>query len=168
MRHEVDITKDLPGKTIVVTRAFDAPVGKVWRAFSERDILDKWWAPKPCWIETKTMDFRPGGLWHFCMHASKDERFWWRVNYEAIEPQRSIASSSGRAGEDASFHPDVVPMRRLTEFAATPTGAVVMITIKFEKEEDLKMMVEGGMISGTTKAFDNLDVVLEDSLISQS
>jgi uncharacterized protein YndB with AHSA1/START domain len=33
-KHEATITQDLAGKKIVVTRAFDAPLEKVWRASS--------------------------------------------------------------------------------------------------------------------------------------
>src|SRR4051812_10536706 len=122
MKHEARVTQDLPGKKIVLTREFDASPEKVWRAFTEHKILDQWWAPKPFRIETQTLDFKPGGIWHFCMIAN-GQRHYWRVNYEAIDAKRSITSSSGACDENANFTGGGVSlMRRLTEFAATPTG----------------------------------------------
>jgi uncharacterized protein YndB with AHSA1/START domain len=164
MKHEAKITEDLPGKTIVVTRAFDAPLEKVWRAFTEREILDQWWAPKPFKMETQSQEFKPGGIWHFSMINPNGDRYWWRVNYDAIDPQRSITSSGGACDENAKLNEGAPPMRRLTEFAATPTGTLVTITIKFENEAHLKTMVEKGMLTGTTMVFNNLDELLETSL----
>jgi uncharacterized protein YndB with AHSA1/START domain len=162
LKHEAKITEDRPGKTIVVTRDFDAPLEKVWRAFTQREILDKWWAPKPFRIETQSIDFNPGGFWHFCMFATNGERHWWRVNYEAIESQRSITTSGGACDENAILK-DAPQMGRLTEFSATPTGTLVSITIKFASDAVLQAMVEGGMLSGTAKAFDNLDELIGKS-----
>src|ERR1700761_5136271 len=93
MKHEAKITQDLPGKKVIVTREFNAPPEKVWRAFTEHKILDQWWAPNPFKLETKTLDFKPGGIWHFCMLTPTGERYWWRVSYDAIDPQRSITTS---------------------------------------------------------------------------
>jgi hypothetical protein len=56
-------------------------------------------------------------------------------------------------------------MQRLTEFAATPTGTMVTITIQFENEEDLKKMAGSGMLAGTTAIFNNLDELLESNAI---
>lgn len=162
MKHEARIAQDLPGKTVIVTREFNAPLEKVWRAFSEREILDQWWAPKPFKLETKTQEFKPGGIWHFAMINPNGDRYWWRVTYDAITPLRSVTTSgSGPCDENANFSGPIPLMQRITEFTATPTGTMVSITIKFEDEAHLKKMVEGGMLSGTTAVFYNLDELLE-------
>jgi uncharacterized protein YndB with AHSA1/START domain len=58
----------------------------VWRAWTDREILDQWWAPKPWKAETKTMDFREGGHWLYCMEGPEGEPHWYRVDYETITP----------------------------------------------------------------------------------
>ena len=63
MINDTMISKDLAGKRLQISRAFNAPVEKVWRAWTDRVILDTWWAPKPWKAETKTLDFRAGGTW---------------------------------------------------------------------------------------------------------
>jgi len=164
MKHEAQITQDLAGKKIVVTREFDAPLEKIWRAFTQREILDKWWAPKPWTLETISLDFRPGGSWHFSMVSPDGQRYWWRADILTIDTQRSFLSTGGPSDENANLTGGLPTMQRLTEFTATPTGTIVSITIKFENEADLRTMAESGMLAGTTAVFDNLEELLEDSL----
>lgn len=165
MKHEAQITQDLPGKKIVVTRNFDAPLEKVWRAFSQREILDKWWAPRPWTIETRSFDFTSGGFWHFCMTGPDGLCYWWRANILAVDPQRSYTSTGGPSDEHGNLTGGLPAMERHTEFTATPTGTLVTITLRFENEADLKTMAESGMLAGTTMVFDNLDELLESNAI---
>jgi len=58
---------DKENKKITVERSFNAPLDLVWSAWTEAEILDLWWAPKPYRTETKKMDFREGCRWHYCM-----------------------------------------------------------------------------------------------------
>jgi uncharacterized protein YndB with AHSA1/START domain len=39
--------KDLSAKKIHVIREFNAPIEKVWKAWTDPDLLEKWWGPKP-------------------------------------------------------------------------------------------------------------------------
>jgi uncharacterized protein YndB with AHSA1/START domain len=158
--HEAKVIQDLPGKKIVVTREFDAPPEKVWRAYTESELLDKWWAPKPWSIKTQTLDFRPGGIWHFCMTGPDGTRYWWRVDYTAIDPRRSITTTGGAADENANLTGGTPPMGRFTEFIGTPTGTLVSITIKFQTEADLQAMAASGMLAGTTATFNHLEELL--------
>ena len=49
------------GSQLTVTRTFDAPIDLVWRAWTEAELLDQWWAPSPWKSKTKTMDFSENG-----------------------------------------------------------------------------------------------------------
>ena len=55
--NHTEIIKDLPNKKITITRNFDSQPEHVWRAWTESELLDQWWAPKPWRTETKTLDF---------------------------------------------------------------------------------------------------------------
>src|SRR6187431_3103993 len=58
---------DKVNKKINVERSFNGPIDPVWSAWTEAEILDQWWAPKPWRAETKSMNFKEGGRWHYCM-----------------------------------------------------------------------------------------------------
>ncbi|NJL76808.1 MAG: hypothetical protein HC892_19110 [Saprospiraceae bacterium] len=65
---------DFENFTFQAKREFDAPVSLVWRAYTEKALLDQWWAPKPWKTETKNIDFRPNGKWVYDMVGPDGER----------------------------------------------------------------------------------------------
>lgn len=64
---QTTISKDAANKKLIVVREVDAPLEDVWKAWTDSNILDQWWAPKPWRAKTKTMDFREGGMWLYSM-----------------------------------------------------------------------------------------------------
>jgi uncharacterized protein YndB with AHSA1/START domain len=44
---QTTISKDAANRKLVIAREFAAPLEKVWKAWTEKEILDLWWAPKP-------------------------------------------------------------------------------------------------------------------------
>jgi uncharacterized protein YndB with AHSA1/START domain len=60
---KTEITTNLELATFQAKREFASNISLVWRACTEADLLDKWWAPAPWKCETKMMDFREGGKW---------------------------------------------------------------------------------------------------------
>jgi uncharacterized protein YndB with AHSA1/START domain len=77
---------------IVVTRVFDAPRERVWRAWTEPAELARWWG-KRGWTtppESVTMDVRPGGEFSLLSVSDEDGREM-RLNttyHEIVEPER--------------------------------------------------------------------------------
>jgi len=69
-----DFSVDKDNKQINVDRSFLAPRDLVWAAWTNPEILDQWWAPKPWQNETISMDCRSGGMWHYCMNGPEGER----------------------------------------------------------------------------------------------
>ena len=79
---------DLAAKKIRVVREFNAPIEKVWKAFTDPDVLEKWIAPKPWTAVTKIMDFTVGGIWLYAMVGTEGQKHWAHVEFTAIEWQR--------------------------------------------------------------------------------
>ena len=50
-----------------IVRRLAAPRVKVWRAWSDPDLLKQWWCPKPWVTEVRTFEFRSGGAFHTFM-----------------------------------------------------------------------------------------------------
>ena len=54
-------------KQLVLERVFDAPRDLVFKMFKEADHLKRWWGPRGWELPVCKVDFRPGGVWHYCM-----------------------------------------------------------------------------------------------------
>ena len=48
-------------RELVVTRLIDAPRDKLYRAWTEAELLKQWFAPKPYTTPVAELDVRPGG-----------------------------------------------------------------------------------------------------------
>jgi uncharacterized protein YndB with AHSA1/START domain len=69
---QFDFLVDKESNTITVKREFAANRQLVWSAYTESELLDQWFAPKPWKARTKTMDFREGGHWLYAMVSPKE------------------------------------------------------------------------------------------------
>jgi uncharacterized protein YndB with AHSA1/START domain len=52
---------------LVITRLLKAPRAKLWRAWTDPQLLKEWWCPKPWTTEVLAFDLRPGGAFHTFM-----------------------------------------------------------------------------------------------------
>lgn len=65
-----EISTRRPEKTdLVVTRIVDAPVEEVWRAWTDPDLVRRWWGPKDYTAPVARIDLREGGRYIFGMRA---------------------------------------------------------------------------------------------------
>jgi len=149
-------TKDIPNKQLTIVKDFDAPVDLVWKAWTQSDILDQWWAPKPWKAETRTMDFRVGGQWLYCMAGPNGEKHWCRVDYKAIEPQVSISSDSAFADEEGRTNTNLPSWNWLQQFRQTSNGMTVTVVLTFASDADLEKIITMGFQQGFTMGLSNL------------
>ena len=54
---------------LVFERTFDAPRALVWRAFTDAELIPRWWGKHGTTTEVVEMDVRPGGRWRYVSHA---------------------------------------------------------------------------------------------------
>ena len=76
---------------VVVTRMFEASLGRVWRAWLEPEMVKGWWGPKGFTCTLAKMDFREGGTSLVCMRAPREfggQDLYNTWTYERIEPMR--------------------------------------------------------------------------------
>jgi uncharacterized protein YndB with AHSA1/START domain len=106
---EARMTSESKTHDLVVTRTFDAPQERVWRAWSDPDEVMRWWGPRGFTSPMCQMDFREGGTARVCMRS--DEGSWELYNswtYRSIEPMKRIefyqgfADKSRASGRSAS------------------------------------------------------------------
>jgi uncharacterized protein YndB with AHSA1/START domain len=154
------VSKDMEAKKIRVERDFDAPVEKVWLAWTDSNMLDQWWAPHPWRTETKSMDFRPGGTWLYCMRGPSNEAHWARLDYQAIDKFKHFEAMDFFCDENGNKTSELPSMKWKNEFQGMGDSTKVIVNISFEKEADIRTILEMGFEQGITSAGDNLDELL--------
>lgn len=157
---QVSISKDLENKKLLIVREFDAPVDRVWRAWTEKDLLDTWWAPKPWKAKTKTMDFREGGFWLYCMIGPDGTQTWARVDFKTISNNKSFTAVDYFCDEKGNKNEDLPTMQWKNEFNPSKAGTKVTVEITFPNEGALKTILEMGFEEGFKAALGNLDELL--------
>jgi len=152
---------DLAAKTIHIVREFNAPIEKVWRAWTEADLLEKWIAPKPWTAKTKIMDFTVGGVWLYAMIGTGGEKRWVYAKFTAIENGSSFSSTGMFCDGEGNPLPDGPKSYRDTRFSAIDGNRTkVDQLITFEEESTIKMFAEGGFKQGTAMSLNQLDELL--------
>lgn len=149
---------DKENKKIRVERSFNAPLDLVWAAWTEADLLDQWWAPKPYHVETQSMDFREGGRWFYAMVSPEGEKHWCVFDYETIQPQQSYAGKDAFTDENGVINTSFPSTQWTNNFKAQDADStVVNCELSFNKLEELETLIKMGFKEGFTAGLENLD-----------
>lgn len=156
-----DFTVNKENSTVNVKREFAADLDLVWEAWTNPEILDQWWAPKPYKTETKSMDFREGGMWLYSMAGPNNERHWCKAVYKTIEPKKSYSYTDYFCDEKGKVTDNFPNSFWTNVFSGQTDTTTVNITIKYESLEALEKIIEMGFKEGFTMAMQNLDQYVE-------
>lgn len=152
-----DFTVDKKDNTVHVQREFDATLDLVWEAWTDPQILDQWWAPKPYRAETKSMDFREGGTWLYSMISPEGEAHWCKADYREIEHRQSYSYTDNFCDENGNVG-ELFPNSSWKNVFSEQSGKTsVNITIRYESLEMLEKVIGFGFREGFTMALQNLD-----------
>jgi uncharacterized protein YndB with AHSA1/START domain len=91
------INKDLKNKKITIKREFEAFLPMVWKAWTESQLLDQWWAPRPWKAKTKSMTFKDGGSWLYAMTGPDGTSMWNIVEFSAVRKEQGFQAISAFA-----------------------------------------------------------------------
>jgi uncharacterized protein YndB with AHSA1/START domain len=154
----------------VISRVFDAPRDRVWKAHSELEALKQWWGPKGFKWMAGTLDFRPGGVFHYGLVSPNGQEMWGRFAYREIVPQERIVSvlSFSDAQGGITRHPMSPdwPAQMLNVATFTEANGKTTLTIRSRPLDatlsEIKIFHEGfkSMEGGFGGTFDQLDAYL--------
>jgi uncharacterized protein YndB with AHSA1/START domain len=122
-------SKDTKDQELFITRIFDAPRESVWKAWTDADLMKRWWGPKGFTSPYYKIDFRVGGRFLFCMRSPEGKDYWGTGIYHEIVPQEKIVFSDSFADEKGN----VVPA---TQYGmSTDFPLEMLVTVTFEEIE---------------------------------
>ena len=144
-------------KCIEVTREFAAELVLVWDAWTNPEILDLWWAPKPYRNITKSMEFKIGGSWLYCMVSPENEKHWCRADYKQIEQHKMFSGLDAFCSELGEVNTEFPRSLWTNSFTDRGASTLVKIVLQYEALADLEKIIELGFKEGFTMALQNLD-----------
>jgi uncharacterized protein YndB with AHSA1/START domain len=154
----------------IISRTFNAPKDLVWKAWTERDRLMQWFGPMGFKMTQATLDFRPGGTFHYCIKGPDGKEMWGKFTYRVIVPQEKMVlvnSFSDAAGGVTRhpFSPDW-PRELLTTSTFEEKDGKTTVTIEWSPlhatEVEVKTFADArpGMTGGWTGTFEQLEAYL--------
>ena len=164
-----DQTVTTTGRTFILTRTFDAPRALVFTAYSSCEHLRQWWGPRSWPMVECSIDFRVGGVWHYCLRGpGEGDASWGRAVYdEIVEPERIAFTDSF---SDAEGHVnDAMPTTR-SSIDFVDEGGRTRLTLRAEyaTPEDLRAVIDMGMEAGITETLDRLEEHVSRSATSSA
>lgn len=155
----LNFSVDKDNRKIKVQREFAAPLKKVWAAWTQSDILDQWWAPKPYKTQTKSMDFSVGGFWLYAMIGPEGDTHWCRADYKLIETLKNYSALDAFCDENGAVNEDFPRSLWSNSFRGNGPSTTVNIEIEYKQLADLEKIIEMGFREGFTAAMQNLDAL---------
>lgn len=153
-----DFKVDKKTKTVFVDKEFAADLSLVWDAFTKKELLDQWWAPKPYISKTKQMDFREGGMRFYAMVGPEGQEHWAIQKYKSITPKSNFTYLNAFADKDAN--PDLPGSDWDLSFSEKNGKTTVNIVIVNDSLERMEQMIKMGFKEGFTAALQQLETVL--------
>lgn len=152
LRHKLTLaTPD--DRTIVMTRAFDAPRALVFDALTTPALLQRWMlGPEGGTMPVCEVDLRVGGVYRFVLRWGAEELVMHGV-YRAIEPP-------GRLVHTEIFEPWPDSESVITTVLTERDGVTTMVaTVVYPSREARDGIIASGMEEGAAASYDRLDTL---------
>ena len=147
--------------TIFVMKIFDAKVEEVWNYFTNSELLDSWWAPKPWKCETQKMNFENSGTWNYVMVSPENEKHFAGIDYEEINPNRSIAWSDYFSDEKGIKNVEFPTTNWLIGFTGVEEGVKLTVNLHFASQKEMNAILEMGFEEGFKATLNQLEEILK-------
>ena len=153
-KHETEIELDSEVPLVRLTREFDAPPEKVFRAHADPELLKQWLGPRRHEMKVDYFDFRTGGSYRY-MHTSEGNEYWFHGSFHEVRPGELIVQTFTFEGV-----PDGVALEKVT-FEDLGNGRTRLVaTSLVDSFEDRDAFVASGMEEGVREGYERLDELL--------
>lgn len=141
---------------ILITREFDAPRHLVWRAYTEAELIKRWWAGERGQVTSVDVDLRVGGRWRYVMRANGGFEVAFHGEYCEILPPERLVSTEAFEGI-----PDPDGNAALTTLTLTEKDGRTHLEqlVEHRDQAGRDAHINSGMEAGMQEAMDALERV---------
>ena len=155
---KMDFIVDKQTKTVSITKEFAAELSLVWDAYTQAELLDQWWAPKPMTSRTKAMDFEVGGRRFYAMVSPDGDERWAVQKYTSITPKTNFKFFNAFADKDENL--ELPGSDWDLNFSEQDGKTKVSISIYNESLERMERVIAMGFQQGIEALLQNLEDLL--------
>ena len=138
-------------RQILITREFDAPKHLVYRAWTEPELVRRWWTANRGEMTTCDIDLRVGGAWRYVLVTPDGTEVGFHGEYREIVPDERLVTTEVYEGiPDAETHAALDTLT-LTEADGRTT---LTILVEHPTQEGRDAHVNSGMEDGLQDALD--------------
>jgi uncharacterized protein YndB with AHSA1/START domain len=147
---------DLP--TVRITREFDAPPQKVFRAFTDKELFARWVGPRSIGARIDRWDATTGGHYRYAATRDGEEIARFYGSFHEVRPNERIVQTFTWEGA-----PDGVSLETMT-LVDLGNGRTRMEAISVvDNMEARNAMMASGMEVGINEGYEKLDELLASS-----
>jgi uncharacterized protein YndB with AHSA1/START domain len=149
----VELTKP-SDREIRMVRIFDAPRERIFAAHTDPGEFLQWWGSRAFTTTVDTLDVSSGGDYRLLVELPDGTQMAFRGKYhEVVPPERIVKTIEwegrpGLASYETSTFEDLGEQTR------------IVITARFDTEQDRDGMLDAGMEDGVNESLDRLDELL--------
>jgi uncharacterized protein YndB with AHSA1/START domain len=138
---------------IRITREFDAPAEKVFRAHADPDLVRQWLGPRRHEVLVDHFDCRTGGSYRY-RHVSNGNEFAFRGCFHEVRPAELIIQTFTFEGQ-----PDEVALERVlfTDLGGRTRLTATSLVESFAARD---AFLASGMETGVREGYERLDELL--------
>lgn len=149
---QIHVDQDVP--LVRITREFDAPAARVFRAHVEPELFAQWCGPRGLEMHIDHFDCRTGGSYRY-VHTQGETEYGFRGSFHEIRPGELIVQTFSFEGV-----PDGVALERMV-FEDLPGGRSRLTgTSLVDSFGGRDAFVASGMESGVIEGYEKLDELL--------
>jgi uncharacterized protein YndB with AHSA1/START domain len=152
--HETEITADPDIPLVRITREFDAPPEKVFRAHTDPELVVQWLGPRGHEMRIDHHDCRTGGSYRY-LHISDGNEFGFRGCFHEVRPSELIVQTFTFEGE-----PDGVALERLVLEDLGDGRTRLTSTSLVDSFKARDAFLASGMEHGVREGYERLDELL--------
>lgn len=165
-------------KEVVIERVFDAPRELVWKAWTDPELIKKWWGPEGFTAPSINVDLRVGGKYIFAMQGAPGSE-WEKVMhsagiYKEIVPNEKLVvtdyfsdeegniQSPDKFGQEPNF-PEELTVTVIFEEIEDGKTKLSITYPKPETAEQMDAILKSGMKEGWQSSLNKLEKSLKEN-----
>jgi uncharacterized protein YndB with AHSA1/START domain len=157
-----NVEKDLDQLTITIVAEFDAPLRRLWDAYTDPRQIERFWGPPTYPATFFRHDAVTGGRSLYSMTGPEGDVHYGRWDWTAANAPHSFEVIDRFSDEAGVPTPDLPATRMEFAFEETSNGSRQRTTSRFDSVEQMQQLLDMGMLEGTREAMGQIDQVLAD------